>query len=291
LTSIAVPSDDWEQTDKSTTNAKGPRMCKLRTALGMLLLCLAFVSAPGRTTTFDTNNSDLWWIPSESGWGIQFVQQADVIFATMFVYSPNGTPVWYTATLSHATGYVYSGTLYLTNGPWFGGVFNPAAVTNRPVGTMTFDVPFVAQGTLTYSVDGVTVQKTIVRQTLRFENFTGSYAGALESVNSGCINPLNNGAAEDFVTVSINHSGTSFSMVGTSIFDSSSCTFSGTYSQQGHMGSVVGTYSCTSGVIGNIQMFEMEVSRGGFTSRFEASNNLCGSVYGRLGGGVRRAGF
>lgn len=57
------------------------------------------------------------------------------------------------------------------------------------------------------------------------------------------------------------------------------------------MGSVTGTYACTSGVAGSINLFEMEVSRGGFTSRFTGSNNLCGSVSGRLGGGVRRAAF
>ncbi|HEY3585288.1 MAG TPA: hypothetical protein VGL90_13045, partial [Casimicrobiaceae bacterium] len=43
------------------------------------------------------NNSDLWWVPSESGWGVQFVQQGALIFATMFVYDANGKPTWYVA--------------------------------------------------------------------------------------------------------------------------------------------------------------------------------------------------
>ena len=44
--------------------------------------------------------SDLWWNPSESGWGMQLVQQATTVFATIFVYDTHGIPIWYTATLN-----------------------------------------------------------------------------------------------------------------------------------------------------------------------------------------------
>jgi len=256
-----------------------------------VLVFLALLLSDARATSFDTNNSDLWWVPTESGWGIQFVQQADVIFATMFVYDPSRVPIWYTATLNYASGYTYSGTLYLTNGPWFGGAFNPASVTLRAVGTMTFNVPYVASGALTYSVDGVPVTKTIVRQTLRLENFSGNYAGALESLASGCANPINNGQHENFELIRVNHTGTSFSATSTDAITGGSCVYSGTYAQAGHMGSVSGSYVCTSGETGNITFFEMEVSRGGFTARFTANNNACSSITGRVGGAVRTPNF
>src|SRR5207253_24569 len=78
--------------------------------------------------------SDLWWNPSESGWGMQLVQQATTVFATIFVYDTHGIPIWYTATLNFlgvdpSGALSFSGDLYLTNGPWFGTVpFNPAQV-------------------------------------------------------------------------------------------------------------------------------------------------------------------
>ena len=79
----------------------------------------------------------LWWNPTESGWGIQFVQQANTIFATMFVYDAANSPVWYTATLTPAGANVFRGDLHVTRGPWFGGTFSSSAVGYRVVGTMT----------------------------------------------------------------------------------------------------------------------------------------------------------
>jgi hypothetical protein len=84
-----------------------------------------------------TDASDLWWIPTESGWGIQLVQQETTIFATMFVYGPNKQPTWYVGLLSRdtPTTFTWTGTLYATTGPWFGTVpFDPATTTAVPVG-------------------------------------------------------------------------------------------------------------------------------------------------------------
>jgi len=255
------------------------------------LIAAASFASTSRATTFDANNSDLWWVPSESGWGIQFVQQADVIFATMFVYDQARAPIWYTATLANTGEFVYSGELYLTSGAWFGGTFDLATVTKRAVGTMTLNVPYVSQASLTYTVDGASVEKSIVRQTLRFENFSGNYVGALEIVAGRCANPVNNVQAEAFSLITINHSGTSFSASTTAISSGPSCSFTGNYLQDGHMGTVLGSYSCNNGDSGNMQLVEMEVSRGGFTSRLSGSSNNCASVYGRLGGVVRRPEF
>ena len=33
-----------------------------------------------------TNYQDLWWNPAESGWGVNFTHQGDIIFATWFTY-------------------------------------------------------------------------------------------------------------------------------------------------------------------------------------------------------------
>src|SRR5450631_840817 len=96
------------------------------------------LTTPAGATSFSPNHSDLWWNPAESGWGIQFVQQADVIFATMFVYDTNNNPTWYSATLNFGGGSTWNGTLVATNGPSFANpVFNPAQVSVHQVGTMT----------------------------------------------------------------------------------------------------------------------------------------------------------
>jgi hypothetical protein len=54
-----------------------------------------------------------------------------------------------------------------------------------------------------------------------------------------------------------------------------SCSFSGTYSQDGKLGSVTGNYSCSTGEYGTFLAFEMTPSISGFTARVQGSNQYC----------------
>ncbi len=92
----------------------------IRAALRALFLAAAFVLGSFAHAATTTDYSDLWWVPAESGWGIQLVQEELTIFATMFVYDSNGQSTWYTATLSYVASLTWSGALYATTGPWFG---------------------------------------------------------------------------------------------------------------------------------------------------------------------------
>lgn len=220
------------------------------------LLCVLPSSAVAKTTDL----SDLWWIPSESGWGIQFVEEETTIFATMFIYGSNGQPTWYTALLEENNPLQWSGALYATTGPWFGTVpFDPAQVTIAPVGTMTFNVSFIDLGTLTYTVNGVQVIKHIQRESLVNLNFNGTYDGALSERGSGSLScsPSANGSAVP-ATIQITQNGAAMSVVTSTPDDT--CTVTGTYAQGGHFGQVDGSYTCTSGDSGAGHMSEMAVS-------------------------------
>jgi hypothetical protein len=76
----------------------------------------------------------MWWNPAESGWGVNIILQNSVVFATFFVYDTNHNPVWYTAPLYYQGNFVWSGNLYATAGPWFGGPFPPGVATIRQGG-------------------------------------------------------------------------------------------------------------------------------------------------------------
>ena len=122
-----------------------------------------------------TTFTDLWWNPSESGWGVTVDHQQDVMFLTFFVYRSDGSPYWVTSLLTHpidpSRPFFFSGDVSETHGPSFGQPFDPSLVTNRKVGTATFNATQGNAATLTYSIDGVTVTKSIQRQTLRFFDF------------------------------------------------------------------------------------------------------------------------
>ena len=117
----------------------------------------------GTATT--ANFQDLWWLPSESGWGLNLAHQGDVLFATLFTYGADRNGMWLVGSSLARTGErVYSGDLYRTIGPAFDAQrFDPAAVSRVKVGTMTVSFDDATRGTLTYSVNGVTLTKAISR--------------------------------------------------------------------------------------------------------------------------------
>jgi hypothetical protein len=135
-------------------------------------------AGPLGTTTFTVtarapgsplwNFSDLWWTPSESGWGLNLMQHSSgIIFATWFVYGQDGHPVWYHVPAgSWITPTRYQGTVYRTMGPYFGSSFNPAQVTVTPAGSATFDFNATDYdlATVTFNVDGVSTTKDVQRQ-------------------------------------------------------------------------------------------------------------------------------
>ncbi len=157
-----------------------------------LLVALSLVR-PTWATSFSNDQSDLWWNSSEDGWGIQLVQRGKTIFATMFVYDVPGNPTWYVATMdgSKPGGLLtFTGDLYATHGPYFGTVpYNPMNFGATKVGTMTWQKPSGAPGTLTYSVGGVNVTKNLTRQPIGSDDYTGSYTVGLHLVATGCSNP------------------------------------------------------------------------------------------------------
>ena len=112
----------------------------------------------------------LWWnspAGSESGWGINFTQQGDKLFGTLFTYDASGNPLWLVMSdgQRQGTADTFSGVLYRTTGPVFNAVpFNSGQVTVTPQGTMSVAFQSNGTGTLTYTFNGVTVTKTIVRQ-------------------------------------------------------------------------------------------------------------------------------
>src|SRR5450631_1590138 len=126
-------------------------MCAMRKIFAIIALAFA-TSAPASTLTSEI--TDMWWVPSESGWGVNIVLQNGTAFASFFIYDANRNPVWYTATLNYQGNFVWFGDLNATTGPWFGGPF-PSTTTVRQAGTMTFSLALLNQANLTYTVDGV----------------------------------------------------------------------------------------------------------------------------------------
>jgi hypothetical protein len=114
------------------------------------------------------NNTDLWWNPSESGWGLNVIQHGSgIIFATWFNYAPDGKPIWYVIPVGQWVDPIqYHGPIFRTTGPVVAEIFDPTAVTATMVGNavLIFDETDFNKMTATLTVDGNTIAKQLQRQ-------------------------------------------------------------------------------------------------------------------------------
>lgn len=256
----------------------------------LLPLLATVLALPAAATTSSTDYTDLWYRgESESGWGVNVIQQGDIIFATFFVYGSDGTPRWFVlpdgrSVASSPGQNQFTGALYQTQGTFYGSPWGgPPA--NTQVGTATFSFNSPTTGTLTYSVSGVNVTKSIVRQTWRGNTLTGNYIGGLTANGTGCRNGVPNGPILISGRLIIGHSNF-FNPTFRVEFNNANgqpgvCTFNGGYAQEGKLGRVSnGTWSCTiTGIsnppVGTFTLTQIEANTNGVTARFNGADQNC----------------
>jgi len=256
-------------------------------AIAVLLPLPAFAAS-----SFMTDASDLWWNPDESGWGVNIIEQSNILFATFFVYSPDGRAHWYVASDMACPGaptdvqMICSGELYETTGPVVGPGFNAAAVTRRQVGDAKFFYSRGSNGQFDYTVDGVTVSKRVQRQTWAVNDITGVYNGTRVTRPwlIGC-NAQNVTTTQPLGTMTVTQSGSTVRIATKLDTPAYNCTYTGAFTQSGRFGYVDGTFSCSDGSAGNFQLSEIEVNKQGFLGRLRQvpPGSTC-SIYGNMGG-------
>jgi hypothetical protein len=256
----------------------------MRAFLRLVSAVVFAASLTAQASSFSSEITDMWWNPAESGWGVNVILQNNVAFMTFFIYDQNQNPVWYTAQLSTQPGNsVWSGPLYATKGPYFGAPYTPYMI--RQAGTATFNITALNAATLTYSVDGVVVVKNVQRQTWTNENYTGSYVGGYSLRYSSCNPASGNGISEVAEVLNVNQVGTAMTIASATA--GVNCTYTGTYSQTGKLGSVQGNYTCTDGTQGTFTFFEMTPTISGFMARAVGQSQSC--QWAGYIGGISRA--
>ena len=232
------------------------------------------LAAPSACAAIDY--TDTWWTPAEAGWGANFTQQRDTVYVTFYVYGIDGKPTWYAALLTRdGTGERFTGTLSRTTGTWFGAPWQ--GYTIAPAGTATFVADSSTSGTLSYTVDAVTVTKTIERITLAPLNVAGIYIGGVSGRRSGC-NP--SGAIIEPVQFDVLHSTTTGGIRIDQISTTSGqlvCRMEGVAVQTGKLLAVSGaTYSCVDGWNGTARIFNLRPTPAGFEAQwFSDAGNGC----------------
>ncbi len=111
--------------------------------------------------------SDMWWVgEAENGWGMSIQQHADKPFIALYVYDSTGKPTWYVLPAGTWTNNftTFSGALYQpTSAPL--NAYTPATfVVGTSPGNMTLTFTSSSAATMQYTINGVTGQKSVVRQ-------------------------------------------------------------------------------------------------------------------------------
>jgi hypothetical protein len=156
---IGVATLDFAAADRATLTYTAYGITESRAVQRQLF------GAPGSTAPGQFG--DMWWNPSESGWGLSISQQHGALFVVWYTYRADGTPAWYVMPDGRWSGGTWAGTLYRTTyapTPFMGRRFDPGAVTPVPVGTMSIAFSGTNAATMRYTVDGVSGTKAISRQ-------------------------------------------------------------------------------------------------------------------------------
>ena len=247
-------------------------------------LCCGCALAASTTTDF----TDLWFNPNEEGWGANVVHQRDTLFITLFVYGQNRQPTWYVGSkvdlVSTANGVLtYSGTLYKTTGPYFGGPFNENEVTVQSAGAISFVATAINAATINYSADGANVTKTVSRQTFATESVAGNYAGATLAAYQNCGSRGNNPEVFAIYDVAQNNNIVTVTETAATGYR---CTYSGAYVPAGRLGTITGNATCSDGLNTAFAMSEVQISAHALSMRIAAESGNC-RMLGRMGG-IRR---
>lgn len=262
--------------------------------LRLFAVLVAFLAIPACATPHFHDGNDLWVTPFESGWGINIFHQGDTLFASLFVYGPDGKARWYTG--SSLAGddagdrpATYSGGLFESSGPAVGTAFDPARVTRRQVGTMSIELgtestprnPMRNYANVTYDIDGVRVTKRAYPFSFVGMGLSGTYTGYAAS----------RGGAKNEMGINVSLNNAAFVMTTTSAA-SGSCTYSGTTDANGSVFNVLGTYSCNDGRSGSFVLRDVDVTRHGFTAKFsDGVSSMTDMVAQRTSSRIRGDGY
>ncbi len=285
---------------------QGMFRCFVTATIGSLFATLS--SLVGATT----NYTDMWWNPSESGWGVTMSQDYNgPIFATFFVYAASGTATWVVGllTIDPKSG-AYSGDLLETSGgaALSSQNFDSTAVQTNNVGSVSFTPADAAHGALAYTYRGSQVVKQITRQPLytpdtvsnaSFLTFTAggtAFHAIVEARNNAqcsASNPANTtvGATHRMFPTAVTSKSITFNIgqcdasapAGTCVISTPTCTFTGAVNQIGRVLNVPGTLSCTvgtnfsGGLTGNFTatFSEIEHTDAGDNGKLFVTNGSC----------------
>ena len=136
---------------------------------GMKPMMVQAIDPSAPSLVYDGRYAGLWGNPDESGWSIGIFVQNNSLYATLLVHGPDRQPRWYVV-IANASAYdprpdrIFEGDVFETRG-YPRGLGRAGSSQVRQVGraSLHFGAGPSDPASLSYSIDGVQVSKTIVQ--------------------------------------------------------------------------------------------------------------------------------
>jgi hypothetical protein len=235
--------------------------------------------------------TDSWRDPADPGWGLSLVQDQATLTVGLFVHDSQGQPRWYSGALREAEGGAdYRGDLFEVTRT--GG----AQQTVR-VGELSFQPGSDGRAEVDYRIGTAERHAQVQRLAFAQDRLEGLFFAAMLPGYDGC--------PQDFHGLRVFESGvmsvercdgtacvndppatrdrTPIHMIfadGTQNI----CSIDGSFTRYGTSGGMRGTYQCSDGGAGNIEMKDIEFTSVGFQARFTAQHPQCREFRGILTG-------
>jgi hypothetical protein len=115
--------------------------------------------------------TDLWWSPQRSGEALLVKQSGALLFAVWSVYDASGRATWYSlqpgSWQRDSSGALrFTGILYRTSGPYWGGAYDPSQIAVAAVGSASFIPGTAGRAQLEVAIDGAAA--SIALERMRF---------------------------------------------------------------------------------------------------------------------------
>ncbi len=135
--------------------------------LGPLHVSVSRLPPTGTARPHD-DYSDMWWNGREPGWALSVRQSGEKVFLVWNTYADPGKPTWFVVPggswTRDADGRLhFAGTVYRTTGAAWQLPFDPTLVGVKPAGTADFLPLDPGHALFTYTIDGMSGAKAIVR--------------------------------------------------------------------------------------------------------------------------------
>lgn len=105
-----------------------------------------------------------WYNAAENGWGLSLIRGASGAYGIiMYNYNAGRNSTWYFMSGGTFNGTTYTAPVTLYTGPAFSEPFSAVPVNITTVGTVTLNFTSATAGTMTYTISGVTVTKSITK--------------------------------------------------------------------------------------------------------------------------------